>query len=96
MFVSVVLYDARPVNVRQQRRVLQAHHFNELWRTQQDLVTLLGYRRALRVDAVLHPPDARKPKRNNKQKQPREALLRFHFKFRRENTAAAAVKTMEQ
>ena len=42
VFVSVVLHHARPVDVREQRRIFQAHHFHEFSRTQQDVVALLA------------------------------------------------------
>src|SRR5271169_3385713 len=92
--VAVVLHHARPVDVRHQRRVFEAHCLQELAGAQHQLVALLVQSSSLAVDALLKQPYARKSQREQYQKQPILRSLRIHFRFRREKTAAATSSTM--
>ena len=94
MFFTVVLHCARPINVRQQRRVFQTHDLQQLWRGEQQIIALLMQRCVLRVDANLELPDRRESQRHGQNHH--VYCPAPHFRFLREKIMAAAASTTLQ
>ena len=92
VLLAVVLHRARPVHIREQRRVFEAKDFQQLRRGKQKIVAVLMQRRLLRVDVQLQVPDPGEPGQQD-QRQHQRGL---HLRFRREKTAAATAKITVQ
>ena len=94
MFLSVVLHHARPINVRQQRRVFHTHDFEQSRRTEQQIVAFLMQCGALFVHADLQAPNGRQAQGHGEKQQ--RGCARLHLRFLWEKIiAAAAIKTTQ-
>ncbi len=94
--VAVILHDACPVQVRQQRRVFEAQHLQQIARAQYEIVCLAMHPVELRIDFFLELPHPGETRNKQAAEHQRPDVPGLHFMSRREKIVTAAASTIAQ
>ena len=92
---AVILHSPRPIDIRDQRIVSEAHALHAAARLEEQILAFVHVRARACVDFRLQHRNQDKQRRNTDNGEPRCATFATaaHFKFRREKTAEDAINS---